>query len=177
MAKVKKMKCIYYNCKNKVHTAYCEEHYRKDERGRFIANHIYGMVICFLIGVILMAPYLIFNVDEGAFCKDKISTYFPEYKLGGAVLSNSGQSPSCIATIINPNISMYTRDGLLVVDGNSTYDKEFLLTNQKDIDYVDSDNDWGFLLCVGLIVWIIFFFIAKDYMEYLYLKRLKNEKE
>lgn len=118
-------------------------------------GHLALSLIFLILGIALMMPYgVFFSVDEDAFCVDKIITYFPEYWTGTITYSPAGSPeikeavPSC-KVIIDSN-SSEKRDGLKLTssDRDVLY---FELTNQKDLDYLNSDDLWGFVMGLGIL--------------------------
>jgi hypothetical protein len=170
---MKKQVCYFNDDECKEKPTYCSYHYERLEKKLSNRNHLVGVLIFGLLGLLLVLPYLSNNIDEDSFCLDKLNRWYPEYNFDKVVYcgtSISSSSNFCITQNeqscsgkYQENTNLSKRDGLKEINGDLKT-KDFALTEQADIDYLGSDNVFGWMCILGLVLLVISGFIVNSWL-------------
>ena len=134
-------------CDGKKKPTYCSECYIK-ERDRMRTykkklrnrNHLL-LVLLSLVILTGTIPHFFMSVDEDAFCQEKVSKYFPEYKFESIYASGDD---ACVGEYAPKG---EVRDGLRVMPGEDETNEKLplQLINAEDLAYVHQDDFVGWI--------------------------------
>ena len=158
--------CLNRGCKKE--PVYCSKCYEEISSERYFfkkklsnRNHLL-LTIPFLIILSGMIPYFFMNVNEQAFCQEKVSKYFPEYQFNE--VSQYG-SNLCVGEYAEKG---EVRDGLKVVSGSVDDEKVLYLEliDSKDLEYIHRDDDIGSWAFVAFTIGVLgLCFVINDWLE------------
>ena len=132
-----------------------------------------GILFIIILSMTIIA-YPVYSVDEEGFCKEKISTYFPEKVNSGSYYRYGVENKECyVYTLFEELEEKEKRDGLILRGYGAESTRQrfgFRLTNQEDIDYLERDDESAYVFLIALILIICFSCwvanIADDYSRY-----------
>jgi len=120
--------------------------------------------IVLVIGLVFFIPNIDSNIDEDLFCKNKLDKWFPEQNFENVHYTthwNGQNNYYCAGDVTEGNI--VKRDGLVEVDHN-TYGQAYILVDQQDIDYLNSDDNNQALVFLGVVLILISIMIFVVYV-------------
>ncbi len=119
-------------------------------------------LLCFILLTIGL-PLAVYggtnNIDNDAFCLNKLNVHFPEYEFESAyhlgVDVSEEYKNSCRGTYYTQNETSMVRDGLREIRDSKEETIYFKLIDWRDIDYLRSDFMQELAYWVGLIITIL----------------------
>jgi hypothetical protein len=130
---------------------YLKERIEKLKRSR----NVYYNCFFGLVGIILLAFLVLTTIntsahyiDKNKFCKEKLNTFYPEYKWTGATYNYNGNDHICDGSYSDSQQD--NRNGFAEV-GEKTV-KHYQVIDQKEIDYLNSGGKPALIFILGAIV-------------------------